>query len=535
MLRGMLACLVLLASGTVSIGTPLPDAVSSGSAKDRAEAQLFAMQLVEILRAVSEQYVRPVTIAELADAAVRGLYTAADQPAPVNLTAEMQKAGPNLYRLQRLIAANREELGDASSLREDKGIHVSLQAMIERLDPYCAVLPASKSRGIENEEMGAEAGLELMELSAPSATSSQPRANRDSGQDDGSGPLIIRSVTPGSAAQKAGLRPGDEIKLVDGQTPTRAALQHGGEFTVARAGLDGRLRVTVKPDISFPEMMWGIKRRADNSREYFADAKNKVAQIRIGTLKEGAAAELSQVLSELTEEHMRGLILDLRWCPGGTLDEARDIADLLLGDFDVSRYVHPVPGNLIALAELCGDHHYPSAVVQYREGRPDLHVKRGEGGFTNFPIVVLVNAETSGGAELIAAVLQDNRRAFIAGERTKGKASVQIEQRLGNLTRSPQKGVDPNTRLKLTVGMLSRPSGKNLHRFTESKISDDWGVRPDLPLEFRMSKELSQQLHSWWELQTLRPGSSKESLPLDDPLADPQRQAALRFLLGLLK
>src|SRR5262249_54703093 len=148
------------------------------------------------------------------------------------------------------------------------------------------------------------------------------------------------------------------------------------------------------------------------------------------------------------------------------------------------------------------------------------------------PVLVLVNGETSGGAELIAAALQDNSRAKVAGQRTVGKGSIQTVVGIAV----------PDAGLKLTTGTFVRPSGKNLHRFADStaepdlpagrrrrQVGDDWGVRPDVDL--RTSAALAKLLKEWWLLQTLRPGPSNEALPLDDPTADPQRLAAVEELL----
>jgi hypothetical protein len=89
--------------------------------------------------------------------------------------------------------------------------------------------------------------------------------------------------------------------------------------------------------------------------------------------------------------------------------------------------------------------------------------------------------------------------------------------------------------MKLTSGTFVRPSGKNLHRFPESTSSDDWGVRPDEGMEFRVSPELNRQLREGWQQVTLRPGSSRERLALDDPGADAPQHAALRAVLGVLE
>jgi len=156
--------------------------------------------------------------------------------------------------------------------------------------------------------------------------------------------------------------------------------------------------------------------------------------------------------------------------------------------------------------------------VKSRAGKPVEYAGSGERKFDG-PLVVLVNGDTSGGAELIAAAVQDTGRGKIAGQRTRGKGSVQS-----------QIAVTGDMQLKLTTGTFFRPSGKAMHRFPDSKPADDWGVRPDSGLEFPVTPALGQRLKEWWLAQTLRPGSSREILPLDDPAMDPQRQDAVKVL-----
>ena len=95
----------------------------------------------------------------------------------------------------------------------------------------------------------------------------------------------------------------------------------------------------------------------------------------------------------------------------------------------------------------------------YRSDDSDRRIQHVVRSFMNFPVVVLVNGETTGGAELIAAVLQDNRRALLAGQRTRGKASVQRKFSLtGEVTGLSLTVPVPNMELKLTTGILVRPS-----------------------------------------------------------------------------
>jgi carboxyl-terminal processing protease len=207
-------------------------------------------------------------------------------------------------------------------------------------------------------------------------------------------------------------------------------------------------------------------------------------------LAHGAADELADVLARLQDSGMRGLVLDLRWTPGGYLDEATAVPALFLGDV-------------------------PVATVKSRKEQEETYRGSAACRFPDLPLVVLVNGETSGGAELIAAALQDHKRATIVGQRTLGKGSVQ----------RPMHVNVPGLQMKLTNGSFFRPNGKNLHRFADSKMSDDWGVQPDV--EFRISAALNRELKQWWQQQTLRPGWSMERLPLDDPANDAPRNAAV--------
>ncbi len=134
----------------------------------------------------------------------------------------------------------------------------------------------------------------------------------------------------------------------------------------------------------------------------------------------------------------------------------------------------------------------------------------------DFPLVVLVNGETSGGSELVAAALQDNQRGTVVGQRTFGKASVQTMLGLPI----------PNAGLKLTSGNFIRPSGKALHRFPDSKRTDDWGVQPDPKCALPITVDLSRQLRDWWRQLSIRPSSSDDPLALDDPENDPHARRA---------
>ena len=520
------ALLGAAALSAAPVPAPAPPSGPPGGKAVKAEAVAFAQQLLGVAAQVSDAYVRPVSRENLLYAALAGLYQGARLPVPADLRPRLKKAlavpspppsvnpyaSPTTGPVAELLRAVREDVGDAEGLRGQSALLVCCQAMARSLDPYSAVVTAEEQRrnvGLDQECEGV--GLEL----APAA---------------GSESLRVLGVQLGGPAQRAGLRPGDEITHLDGRPvkdappATQLRLRNrvpgmsavlvpggaGGEMvpevapppvrvTFRRSGAPPRT-VVLEPECFRPETVLGVARRDNNAWEYFADRERRIAHVRISTLGQGTADELRGVLADLSDDGMRGLVLDLRWCPGGFLTEATGVAELFVGE-----------GVL--------------ATVKARGKEPTVYRSTAEGKFTGFPLVVLVNGQTMGGAELIAAALQDHHRATVVGQRSLGKASVQTPIPL------PVPGVG----LKLTSGTFERPSGKNLHRFPESKASDDWGVRPDADGEFRVSPELGRRLAEWWRRQSLRPGGSNERLPLDDPSADPQRQAAVEAVARLLE
>ena len=545
-MRGALAIpVVLLASALLAAPVPAPGPTDepAGPRPLREEARVFAVQLLRTVDQIAASYVRPVSREELLRTALAGLYEAARLPAPPSLADDLRealagkarKASPeaspppedaSIPEADRavvdLIQHVRENIGDPPPLRDCQPLVVCCRAVAHGLDPYSAVVGAKElRRTLALDEYVEGFGLELRGAGA-------------------CGPVVVDSMQAGGPAQRAGVRPGDEITALDGKPvrdfshpellqllhqppdPADAEAQAAeapppppppGASTPATPTAPAPVKLTLRrPDAPStreivlewrrfrPESVLGVARQGDGAWTYWVDAKAGIAHVRLAALHKGAAEELRRVVSTLRDGGLRGLLLDLRWCPGGFLDEAVASAQVFL-DEGVTATIHA-------------------------RGREDQVFRGdGQGALTDFPMVVLVNGETSGGAELIAAALQDRGRAVVAGQRTLGKASVQTQLALGV----------PGAALKLTSGTFVRPSGKNLQRNPDSRREDDWGVRPDDGLEFRISPDLARTLKRDWQRQTLRPGPSAERLPMDDPDADPQRQAALEALRGRQK
>ena len=210
---------------------------------------------------------------------------------------------------------------------------------------------------------------------------------------------------PGGPAQQAGLRPGDEIirlhdsdgrerkvkeslNVLNGRAPLLKpelgafALPQPITITYRRLEVcqEGERRATLEWRRFRPESVFGVARRDDNSWNYWLDAERKIAHLRLGNLVEGTPDELSDILAALRRDGLRGLILDLRWCPGGALLGSTKTAELFLGEGTI-------------------------ATVRYRNQPEEVFRSINEGKHNDFPMVVLINGDSRGGAEMIAAAL----------------------------------------------------------------------------------------------------------------------------------
>jgi carboxyl-terminal processing protease len=206
---------------------------------------------------------------------------------------------------------------------------------------------------------------------------------------------------PGSPADKAGLKAGDEIVAVDGVDMT------GVDPSVARDKLLGPAGTHVKLTIkrageSQPLQFDLIRAKIDPPVVKTSMLAGNIGYVSLAIFSDTASAQLQTSLQDLMNKHPKGLILDLRGNPGGLVTSAVDVASQFL------------PADKLLVVERYGDGH---------EIRSYTH---GGGLATTIPLVVLVDGGTASAAEIVAGAIQDYDRAPLVGMPTYGKGSVQV-------------------------------------------------------------------------------------------------------------
>lgn len=276
------------------------------------------------------------------------------------------------------------------------------------------------------------------------------------------GELRVLSPIVGSPAYLAGLEAGDVIMEVDGKETEGLGLDQAVKLLKGEPGTKVKLTVfhahsrkketlTIERKIIEVETVLGDKRGDDDSWNFMLDDEKKIGYIRLTSFSRSTASDLESALKKLKKDGMKGLVLDLRFNPGGLLKSAIDVADLFIPD-----------GRIVSTKGRNTDEKPVNA--------------RKAGTFEGFPMAILVNRYSASASEIVSACLQDHKRAIVVGERTWGKGSVQnvIELEEGH------------SALKLTTAAYMRPSGKNIHRFPDAKETDEWGVMPDKGFDLKL-------------------------------------------------
>jgi len=307
------------------------------------------------------------------------------------------------------------------------------------------------------------------------------------------GQLTVLSPLVGTPAYRAGILAGDRIVKIEGETTEGITIDEavrrlkGKEntevtLTVVHPGSTDEVELTIRREVIHVETVLADDRKEDDSWDFMLRTEPRIGYIRITAFSRDTVDELRDALDELTKQKVQGLILDLRFNPGGLLGSAIEVSDLFVSK-----------GRIVS--------------TEGRNSPAREWDAKKSGTYEGFPMAVLVNRFSASASEIVSACLQDHKRAVIVGERTWGKGSVQnVVELEGGLSA-----------LKLTTASYRRPSGKNIHRFNDADEEDEWGVMPDDGFELKLSNmEMMRLVEDRRRRDILRPHAP----PKDDPDAE---------------
>lgn len=388
-----------------------------------------------------------------------------------------------LVDIHRQVANNYVEPVDESALRQG-----AINGMLNQLDPFSIYIPPAKEEDFDRMLEGSFKGVGIQ-----------------LNQTD-NGAVEVVSPIDGSPAFKAGMQAGDIILKVNGEGLDGLRLTEVIKRISGKLGTDVTLRVrhvggqevdlTMKrEEVSMPTVR-AYRRKADNTWDWFISDKPRIAYVRITQFTLETSDKLRQTLTELLQQDMKGLILDLRFNPGGHLDQAEKVVNLFI------------------------DH---GVIVSTRGRNRPEEVRRAvaTGTLPYFPLIVLVNEHSASASEIVAGSLMDNRRALVIGQRTYGKGSVQEVVPLE----------DKGGKLKLTVAHYYLPSGRLVHR---KKGATDWGVQPQIvvPMDTAAQQRLAKD--SYMRELFHRPTTVPATAQAISASADVQLQRAIDTMAGLV-
>ncbi|MBN1830797.1 MAG: S41 family peptidase [Deltaproteobacteria bacterium] len=295
--------------------------------------------------------------------------------------------------------------------------------------------------------------------------------------------LMVISPIEGTPAYEAGIKAGDQILKIDGELSINMSLTDAVSrirgprgttvnLTVQREGVGKPLEFIITRD-EIPIM---------SVRHYLLTPD--IAYVRISGFQGETDRDLAKALEEIEEgRDLRGLILDLRWNPGGLLNQSISVSDLFLD----------------------------SGVIVSTKGRDDaqsMDVSAEKNNvLRNYPIIVLVNGGSASASEIVAGALQDNKRALVLGTQTFGKGSVQTILPLSD-----------GSGIRLTTANYYTPSGRSIQAS---------GITPDIILDYVPPEKDNEEEGGSFIIREedlpnhLEPDEQKETeIPTTPPLSD---------------
>ena len=324
----------------------------------------------------------------------------------------MEQYMTNSDKMMQTVLSIRNAYVDPISL--DSIYEVAIPKLLAELDPHSEYIPAKSFQQVNESLEGEFDGIGIV-FNAMTDT------------------ITVLNVIPQGPSDKAGVRAGDRVILIDGREVAGQKLAQDSMVRLMRGPRGSHVKLSVKRggidnlvDIDItraPIELHSIE------TAFMLDDEAKIGFIRLSQFSRTSHSEMRQAIDKLRGEGAKALIVDLRGNSGGFLDQAILIADEFL------------PAKRLIV------------YTEDRNGYQQREFSTGRGHSTDMALAVLVDETSASSSEILAGAMQDNDRGTIIGRRTFGKGLVQTQIPFAD-----------GSAIRLTVARYYTPTGRSIQK-----------------------------------------------------------------------
>lgn len=304
-------------------------------------------------------------------------------------------------------------------------VYGAVRGMLNTLDPHSAFMPPEVYKEVQVDTRGEFGGLGIQ-----------------IGVKEGR--LTVIAPIEDTPADRAGIKPGDMILKVDGDSTADMTLLDAVQKMRGAKGT--KVKLTIGREGEADPLVFEITRdiiKIESIRSRVID--KTIGYIRITQFQEQTGKDLIKAMKSLKEQKVQSYVVDLRNNPGGLLSSAVEVSEQFLEQ-----------GRLVVY-------------IQGRDQKKDEYMAEGKSPMTDALMIVLVNAGSASASEIVAGALQDWGRAVVLGTTTFGKGSVQTILPLSD-----------GSGLRLTTARYYTPKGRSIQ---------NTGIVPDIVVSIPAGKE----------------------------------------------